>query len=347
MVYREAENAHGGRGVSLAGKSILVCGAAGFIGRNLVQDLARDSKTEIYAVIHNKPAPQEWTSFKNIRLIKADLRKPQDSVRIVNGMDIVIQAAASTTGFKHTFTRPHCHITDNTIMNSLLLKSAFEAGVGHFVFLSCSVMYPTSVRPVKETDFNGEIVNKYFGGGWYKVYIEKMCEFYSRLGKTKFMAIRHSNVYGPFDKYDLERSHVFGATVTKVMTATTGKVSVWGDGSETRDLIYVDDLLRFIHLALEKQKESFDLVNVGAGEGVSIANLVRKIIHLAGLKLSIVFDKTSPAAPFHLTLDCTKAKLVYGWESCISLDEGIRKTLEWYQAYYKQSGRKKSVLGSQ
>ena len=334
MVYGATEGASGERRVSLAGKKILVCGATGFIGRNLIEDLPRDSKAELYAVIHQKSAPQEWASFKNIRLVKADLCDAQDSARIVRGMDIVIQAAASTSGFKDTLARPHRHITNNAVMNSLLLKSAFEACVGHFVFLSCSVMYPSRARPVKETDFDGQIEDKYFGGGWYKVYVEKMCEFYSRLGKTKFMAIRHSNVYGPYDKYDLERSHVFGAMVTKVMTAENGKVSVWGDGSETRDLIHVDDLNRFIRLALEKQKQSFDLVNVGAGEGISIADMVQKIIQLSGRKLSVVFDNAAPAAPFHLTLDCARAKSVYGWKPRISLDEGIRKTLEWYRNQY-------------
>ena len=79
-----------------------------------------------------------------------------------------------------------------------------------------------------------------------KVYVEKMCEFFSRLGKTKHTVLRHSNMYGPHDKYDLEKSHVFGATVTKVMNSTDGKVNVWGTGEEKRDLLYVGDLVDFI-----------------------------------------------------------------------------------------------------
>ena len=88
----------------------------------------------------------------------------------------------------------------------------------------------------------------YFGIGWTKLYIEKMCEFFSRLGVTKHTVIRHTNVFGPHDKFDLERSHVFGATVTKAMTSTTGAITVWGTGEEARDLIYVDDLVRFVEL---------------------------------------------------------------------------------------------------
>ena len=92
-----------------------------------------------------------------------------------------------------------------------------------------------------------------------------MCQFYSRLGKTKHTVIRHSNMYGPYDKYDLEKSHVFGATVTKVMESKDGKVNVWGTGEEKRDLLYVEDLVDFIDTALNNQSSPYELFNVGLG----------------------------------------------------------------------------------
>ena len=152
--------------------------------------------------------------------------------------------AAVTSGAKDIIERPYIHVTDNAIMNSLLLQSAFENNVSHFIFPSCTVMYQSSNRPLKETDFdaNKGLVSHYFGVGWTKVYIEKMCEFFSRLGKTKYTVFRHSNVFGPYDKFDLEKSHVFGATLTKIMTLEE-KIVVWGDGTEKRDLIYVEDLI--------------------------------------------------------------------------------------------------------
>ena len=161
-----------------------------------------------------------------------------------------------------------------------------------------------------------------------------MCEFYSRIGPAQYTAIRHSNIYGPFDKYDLERSHVFGATVTKVMAAPEGgKITVWGEGSEEKDLLHVDDLLAFVDRVLDKQKSPFELINVGQGESISIRSLVEKIIQHSGKSLTLEFDRTQPSIPFKLCLDIERAKRFYQWEPKISLDEGIAKTLEWYRLH--------------
>ena len=96
----------------------------------------------------------------------------------------------------------------------------------------------------------------YFGAGWMKIFVEKMCEFYSRISTTKFSIIRHSNVYGPYDKFDLERSHVFGASITKVMNSKKF-VNIWGDGNESRDFLHINDLISFVDLAIKKQKKKF------------------------------------------------------------------------------------------
>ena len=111
-----------------------------------------------------------------------------------------------------------------------------------------------------------------------------MCDFYSRLGRTKHTVLRHSNIYGPYDKYDLERSHVFGATVTKVMTAKD-KVVMWGTGEEKRDLLHVKDLCEFVESAIQKQKTNYELFNVGLGEAVAVRDLVQKIIDASGKDL--------------------------------------------------------------
>jgi nucleoside-diphosphate-sugar epimerase len=168
-------------------------------------------------------------------------------------------------------------------MNSLLLREAFEQGVENFIFPSCTIMYQKSETAIKESDFNPseEIQSFYFGAGYTKTYLEKMCEFYSLLGKTKHTVIRHSNMYGPHDKYDLEKSHVFGATITKVMTSKDGKINVWGTGEEIRDLLYIEDLVHFIDIAINKQTTSYELFNVGLGEGIKIKDLVWLNLRLA------------------------------------------------------------------
>jgi nucleoside-diphosphate-sugar epimerase len=197
-------------------------------------------------------------------------------------------------------------------------------------------MYKSSKKPLKEEDFNPlkDIEPKYFGVATTKVYNEKMCEFFSSLGKTKYTAIRHSNIYGPYDKFDLERSHVFGATVTKVMNANK-KVIVWGKGKEKRDLLFIDDLVDFVLLAIKKQKNNFELLNCGLGKAISINELVKKIIIASKKKLEIEYDLTKPNIPTYLSVDCSKAKKLLGWKPKVSLDAGIAKTIQWWKKEFK------------
>lgn len=312
-------------------KTVLVCGASGFIGKNVLERLLPRTDLRVVAVVHKTALPSSLAGHPRLTTVYADLTRAEEVARALRGVDAVVQAAATTSGAKDIVNTPAHHVTDNAVMNSLLLRACHEGGVGHFLFFSCTVMYPDQARPVKEEDFDGKVTDRYFGVGWTKVYVEKMCEFYARLGRTRMTVVRHSNVYGPHDKYDLERSHVFGATVAKVMTARGGKVVVWGEGKEARDLLYVADLVDFVEAALDRQKAAFELVNVGAGMAVSVAELVRRVIARSGRPLAVEFDRTKPTIPFSLSVDRSKAKALFGWEPKTSLDEGIDKSLAWYR----------------
>jgi len=271
-------------------------------------------------------------------MIKADLTNKDDVSNAIKGKDIVIQAAATTSGAKDIITKPYYHVTDNTVINALIFRSAFDFNVSRLLFLSCTTMYQSSNKPIKETDFdaNGDIYPSYFGGAWMKIYNEKMCEFYSRISNTKFTAIRHSNIYGPYDKYDLERSHFFGATITKVMTAQKGgTITVWGEGKEERDLLYISDLIDFFRAAVSKQNSKFELVNVGYGKSFLISDLVKKIIDVSGKKLHIKYDKTKPNLKTKICLDSSKAKEIFGWTPKTTLEDGIKKTIAWYKKRFQ------------
>ena len=311
-------------------KTILICGGTGFIGRNIAEYFAADKDVKVYATYYkSKPYKND-----NIEFIYADLTDAKQVNEIIKGKDIVIQAAATTSGSKEIISMPYYHVTDNAVMNSLILRSIFENKVKHFIFFSCSVMYQPSEVPVTEMDFDAskEIFRSYFGVGWTKVYIEKMCEFYSRICDTKFSVLRHSNIYGPYDKYDLERSHVFGATVTKVLTCKEGEaVTVWGEGKEKRDLLYVEDLVKAVEQCISRQENKYELLNIGYGKAISVSDLVMLIIKESKRKISVEYDISKPTIPTELSLDCQKAKGILGWAPEVSLEEGVRRTIKWYK----------------
>lgn len=311
-------------------RNVLVCGATGFIGRNVIDRLAAREDLAVYGTYFTRQPPEALRAAGRVSLVRADLTAKDEVDELLRGMDVVIQAAAVTTGSKDVVTRPWIHVTDNAVMNSLLLRACHEHRVGHLVFFSCTTMYPELDRAVREDDFNHQILDKYFAVGWTKVYIEKMCEFYSRIGSGKYTVIRHSNIYGPYDKYDLERSHVFGATVTKVMESRDGKVVVWGDGSEERDLLYVSDLVDFVECVMSAREDRFELINVGYGSSISVRNLVEEIIRASGKGLAVEFDTRKPSISFKLALNIDRATRKYGWRPKVSLEEGIRRTLLWY-----------------
>lgn len=314
--------------------TVLVCGSTGFIGRNIAEKLASREDMEVYGSHFSRDAPP----IPGLKAVHLDLTNAQAVEAAVEGMDVIIQAAAVTSGSKDVVNRPHIHVTDNAIMNSLIFRAVHEHKVAHAVFFSCSIMYASSDRPLKESDFDAsvEFYPSYFGAGWTKLYMEKMAEFYARLGRTKYTVIRHSNIYGPHDKFDLERSHVFGATMTKVLTCRDGKVVVWGPGTEKRDLLYVADLVDFVEKALQRQDSKYELVNVGKGQAVTVKDLVRKIIKISGRTgIVIEHDLSKPNISTSVTLDISRAREVFGWHPSTELEEGIRKTLASYPAFLR------------
>ena len=311
-------------------KNILILGATGFIGKNITKFFSK--KYNIKATYNIKKPFDD----KNIDWIKCDLRNQRDLSNIFKNIDIVIQAAATTSGSKDIVNQPYLHVTDNAVMNSLILKEIYTNRISHFIFFSCTVMYESSKKKQKEKEFNYNINEKYFGVGWTKVYIEKMCDFFSKISNTKFTVIRHSNIYGPYDKFDLHKSHVFGATITKVLTSKKN-IEIWGTGQEKRDFLYVSDLINFVDLVIKKQKNKFEIYNCGSSQSISIHDLVKLIIKVSRKKLEITYNLSAPTINFDLLLDSTKAFKDLSWEPKVSLEEGIKKTLSWWKKNYNET----------
>jgi len=311
---------------------VIIAGATGFIGKNLL-DFYSKSNHEIFAIYNKKQPPKDFKS--NVKWIKADLRIPKVIEKFLPNTDLFLQFAATTSGAKDITQKPYVHVTDNAVMNSYLLRECFEAKVKHFIFPSCTVMLESKeFQSEEDWDSRIEINKNYFGIANTKIYLENMCRFYSGLG-LKTTVIRHSNVFGRYDKFDLEKSHVLGASIRKVLNASeSDDINVWGSGKARRDFIYIKDLISFIEKAYFNQEKIFGLYNCGMGYSVSINELVELIISVSNKDLKIRNDLSKPDIPTALSLDCSRAKRELGWENTTEFIEAIKETFNWAQKNY-------------
>lgn len=314
-------------------KTMLICGSDGFIG-NTALHYFKD-EYDITATIFNRGTPRR-PIVEGVNYIAVDLRDEHQVIELFERkqFDVVLQAAATTTGAKDVVERPYVHVTDNSVMNSWIFREAMRTKVGHLLFPSCTVMYQPKEYPQSELDWSplDEIYPAYFGVGNMKVFCEKMCEFYSRIGETKFTAFRHSNVYGPRDKFDLDKCHVVPAFVNKIINADD-ILEIWGKGRASRDIVYIDDLIDFISKCIKNQKTKYELYNCGGGQAYPILDLAKIIMNINDKDLQFKFDTTKPDIPTTVILNCDKAKIDLGWEPTTTVEEGLRKTSEWYKKH--------------
>jgi len=310
-------------------KRVLVCGASGFIGRNIFETLSKNSHLNVYG-----------TYFRNkfsddLQLIEVDLRKSKNVNEVTRGMDIVIHAAAVSGGLGVIRANPTQYISDNIVMNTLIADASRRNGVAHLLFVGSSVVYPSNPFPQKEEDANLSLIHpQYFMGARIKTYMEDLCQFYSKFGDIRFTMIRPSNIYGPYDKFDLQRGHVFAATVKKVLSTKDGdEIVIWGEGKEKRDLLCVSDLVNFIETVIffEPLLESrYNIFNVSSGAAISVSDLVKKIIKISGKNIGVSYDPSKPSLGNQIALDWQKAYMIFGWRPKVDLDQGIRQTIDWY-----------------
>lgn len=308
-------------------KKVLVAGATGLIGGNLVEELLRRG-AEVKATIHRRPPV---INDPRIQYLKCDLTKREDCVSAVDGVDYVFLCAANTSGANVMATNPLVHITENVMINALMLEAACLAKVKRFLFISSSTVYPPVVHPVKEDEaFVGDPHESYFGPAWMKRYIEKLGQFYSRRYGMHIAVVRPTNVYGPYDKFDFETSHVLPALIRRAVEKQN-PFEVWGDGSAVRDFIYVADMVDGMLKALE-QSLNCDPVNIGSGQPVTIKQAVELILKLAGhVDAKVTYDASKPTTiPIRL-VDLEKAQTLLDFRPKVAFEEGLRRTIEWYR----------------
>ncbi len=309
-------------------KKVLICGATGFIGSNILNSLNKNKNYKIFALIHKKKPKKK---IKNVSYLYGDLLKYNDCLKITKGIDTVIQCAATTSGSKDIINKPYLHVTDNAIMNSYILRAIYENKIKHFIFTSCTVMYKNSNNGLKENEVDEKkIFHNYYGVANTKLYVEKICKFYASISKTKFSIIRHSNIYGYNDKFDLNKGHFIGSSICKIFKKNNNDVKIFGKGNEKRDFLFIDDFIIFLKLLLVKQKNNYEIFNCSYGKSFSIKDILKKMIEISNVKKDIYNIKNSTNINVNICVSSEKAKKVLGWRPKFTIDQGLKKTINWY-----------------
>jgi GDP-L-fucose synthase len=310
-------------------KNVLVTGGAGFVGANLVKRLA-ELGAYVRATLYKKKAV---IKTDRIEYVQCDLQKPEDCANICRDIDYVFLCAANTSGAAVMEKTPLVHLTPNLIMNALMLEAAYAAGVKKVLFISTNTVYPVTDYPVKEADVTNEFFEKYFIVAWMKRFSELMCEMYStRIKKPmQTVIVRPANIYGPLDDFEWETSHVLPALIRRVVERHD-PISVWGDGKDIKDFIYVDDAVDGLLLAMEKIN-GFDVINIASGNQYALSDLLNQMVRLDGYDTAnIMYDASKPTMIPKRLIDPSKANLLLGFKAKTPIEEGLRKTIAWYRS---------------
>lgn len=256
--------------------------------------------------------------------------------------EIVIDAAARVGGILANNNYPYQFLMDNLSIQNNLIQAAHEHNVNKFIFLGSSCIYPKMApQPLKEEYLltgSLEPTNE-----WYaiaKITGVKACEAIRKQFGKDFVSLMPTNLYGPYDNFDLTTSHVLPAMIRKFHEAKQGgdlPVTLWGSGTPMREFLHVDDLAEAVCFAI-LNKLKHHLYNVGTGVDLTINDLANKVQQIVGHKGEIIWDSSKPDGTPKKLLDVSLLANS-GWKATIDLDEGLKTTYDWFlanQSNFKQ-----------
>src|SRR6266404_905625 len=303
------------------GKNILVTGGSGFLGTHLVNKI-KGLGAIVYApshddfdLVHENEIEEMYSSYPDV--------------------DVVIHAAARVGGISANEEHPGSFFYDNLMMGVQLLHHAYQRRIPKFVALGTVCAYPKYTPvPFKEDDlWNGypEETNAPYGLAKKMMLVQS--QGYRQEYDYNSIFLLPVNQYGPGDNFDLETSHVIPALIRKCVEAKesgSDHIDAWGDGSPTREFLYVEDTVEGILLAAEKYDKS-DPVNLGSSYEISIKDLTEMIVKETGFSGQIHWDTSKPNGQPRRKLDTSRAKREFGFESKTTFQDGLRETIKWYK----------------
>ncbi len=308
---------------ALSGKRVFIAGHRGMVGSAIARRLASEN-CEVLTVSRNEVDLRDQAG---VRAWLAD-RKP----------NAVVLAAAKVGGILANDTYPADFLFDNLAIETAVIEGSFRAGVEKLLFLGSSCIYPKfAPQPIPEDALltgSLEPTNE-----WYaiaKIAGLKMCEAYRRQHGVDYISAMPTNLYGPGDNYDLEKSHVIPAMLRKAHDAReagAASMPIWGSGAPRREFLHVDDAAdAMVHLL--KTYSGDQHVNVGSGEDVTILELAQLVCDVVGFRGQIITDPTKPDGTPRKLMDAAKLKSM-GWSPKYDLRSGLEHAYQWFVDHVK------------
>jgi nucleoside-diphosphate-sugar epimerase len=313
---------------------VLVTGAGGFIGHNLVTYL----KERGFWVRGVDLAYPEYTDVNADEFELLDLRRRDDALVAARGVDQVYALAADMGGMGFISSNHATILHNNALINLHTIEAARLHGVNRYLYSSSACIYPehlqadADVAPLREED--AYPANPQDAYGWEKLISERLCEYYAGEWGMATRTVRFHNVYGPYGTYDGGREKAPAAICRKVAQAEPGgSVEIWGDGEQTRSFCYVDDCIEGIYRIM--QSDYSEPLNLGTDRMVTINELARIVIDISGKEDLTLVHVDGPQGVRGRNSDNSRLREVLGWEPAIDLEEGLVPTYRWIEKQVK------------
>jgi GDP-D-mannose 3', 5'-epimerase len=325
------------------GASVLVTGAGGFIGHHLTKYLVQCG----YKVRGADIKHPEYQATDADEFVIADLRDPSECQKVTEDIEEVYHLAADMGGIGYISTS-HAGISiNNTLINANMLVAARENKVQRFLFSSSACVYPqrlqkdAEVVPLREEDaFPAEPEEGY---GLEKLYMEKLCQYFTEDWSFATRVVRFHNVYGPLGTYDGGREKAPAAICRKIAALSRGgELEIWGDGKQTRSFMYIDDCVEGIYRIM-RSDYSWPL-NLGTDELVNIDELVDMVSAIAAKTVVKRHDTSRPQGVRGRNSDNSRLRTVLGWEPLIPLRKGLVPTYQWIEKLVSKELRQPAVM---
>ncbi len=318
-------------------KRVLVTGGTGFIGSHLVEELV-EAGAHVRVSYTNSQHPENLVAVrKKVELLPADLYDSSLCEKVVKGQEIILNLAAHVAGVEFNKLHPATLMRDNVWLQLNMLEAARKENVERFLIVGSACVYPmTATIPTPEEEgFVGEPEPANSGYGWAKRIGELLGQKYEEEFGMKIAIARPYNSYGPRDNFDPKTSHVVPALIRRVENGEDPLI-VWGDGTPRRAFCYVTDFAHGLALCAERGIGK-GAINIGTDNEVSIRELVELIVKLSGKNPRISFDTSKPNGRPRSNSDNTKAVREIGFVAKVGLEEGLKKTFEWYRFQQKNA----------